>query len=89
MTIRRFDLSECKELNLKVYTLCKHISWGYGRIVQEVGFSKSQVRDIVKKNNEHGGDVWNAPRSKHRTKITKAKRKRILEIMDKNTRFTL
>jgi transposase len=71
MVANKPDLSECGELNLKVYTLHKHTGWGYGKIVSELGLSKSQVRDVVKRSDERGGDVRDAPHSRRPTKLMK------------------
>jgi len=57
MATRKQDLSECEELNSKVYTLHKYTRWGYRKIVSKLGISKSQVRDVVKRGDECGGDV--------------------------------
>jgi len=89
MAIGKLDLSECEELNSKVYTLYKHTRWGCGKIVSELGISKSQVRDVTKRGDERGGDVKDAPRFGRPTKITKTKRKRVLEVVDENLRLNL
>ena len=48
MVAAKPNLSAREELNREVYTLHKHTDWGYGRIAQELGLSKSRVRDVVK-----------------------------------------
>ena len=47
------------------------------------------MRDVAKKGDEHGKDVWDALCFGPLTKITKAKRKRIFEVVDKNLRLIL
>ena len=42
----------------------------------------------MKRSNEHGGDVWDAPCSRRPMKITKTKRKKVLEVVDKNPRLS-
>ena len=37
---------------MKVYIFCKHTSWGYGRIVQELELSKSQVISVISETSE-------------------------------------
>ena len=45
------------------------------------------MRDIAKRDNEYGDNVWDASRSRHPTKVTKAKKKRVLEVVNKNPRL--
>ena len=85
MAIKRLDLNKHEELNLKVYTLCKHTSWDYGRIAQELGLSKLRVIYVVKR--KDGGDIQDVLCSRHPTKTKKAKKKRISKNFDKNPRL--
>lgn len=62
--MRKQGLSKCEELNMKIYTLRKHTKWGYKKIVVELGILKSRVRDVVKRGDEHEGDVKDAPWSR-------------------------
>ena len=84
MVARRLDLNKHEELNLRIYTLCKHTCWSYGKIAQELRLSKSQVIDVMKRHDEHGGDVCDASSFGCPTKITKVKKKRILEVVNEN-----
>jgi hypothetical protein len=47
------------------------------------------VKNVVKRTNKCGNDVKDAPRCRCLTKITKAKRKRNLEVVDENLRLSL
>lgn len=85
----RSRLSAREEFNAKVYTLRKHTGWGYGRIGKELGLSKSRVRDVVKRGDERSGDVKVALRTGRPTKLTKEKRKRVVDVVDKNPRLSL
>ena len=89
MATWRLDLNEQKDLNMKVYTFCKHTSWDYERIAQKLGFSKSLVRDVVKKNDEYGGDVHDDHHYGRPTRVMKSKKKRILKVVNENPRLIL
>ena len=41
MASKKQGLSEHEELNTKIYTLRTHTKWGYGKIAEELGISKS------------------------------------------------
>ena len=87
--MRKQGLSEREELNTKIYTLRKHTKWGYRKIATELGISKSRVRDVVKRGDECEDDLKDAPRFERPSTITKAKRKRILEVVEENLRLSL
>ena len=89
MAATKRDWSKREELNSKIYTLCRHSGWGYEKIASELGLSKSRVRDVVKRGDERRGDVKDAPRSGRPSKLTKEKRKRVLEVVDENPRLSL
>lgn len=78
-----------EELNTKVYTLHKDTKWGYRKIAVELGISKSQVKDVVKRGDEREGDVKDAPRFGRPPKIMKAKKKRGLEVVEENPRLIM
>ena len=56
---------------MKVYIICKHTNWNYGKIVKESKLSKSQMTYVTKRDNEHGRDVWDALGFGCPSKITK------------------
>jgi transposase len=47
------------------------------------------VRDVVKRGDERGGDINDAPHSGRPSKLTKANRKRVVEVVDENPRLSL
>ena len=89
MAATKQDRSEREELNSKIYALRKHTGWSYRKIASKLGLSKSRIRDVVKRSDEHGVDVKDAPRSGHPSKLTKVNRKRVLEVVDENPRLSL
>ena len=89
MATRKQGLSEREELNTKIYTLRKHTKWSYGKIAAELGIPKSRVRYAVKRGDEREGDVKDAPRSRRPSTLTKAKKKRVLEVVEENPRLSL
>lgn len=47
------------------------------------------MQDIVKRGDKHGGDIRNGPHFRCHTRLIKAKKKRVLEVMDENPRLIL
>lgn len=58
-------------------------------IAEELRVSKSTVQCVVKLGDERGGGVRDVPRLGRPTKLTKAKRKRVQEVVDENPRLPL
>ena len=46
------------------------------------------MKNTVKRDDQHGSDVEDASHFERPTKIIKMKRKRVLEVVDKNPRLT-
>jgi transposase len=50
-----------EDRSAEIYSLHRYTHWGYDKIVKATGVAKSTVRGIIKRGEERGGDVHDAP----------------------------
>jgi transposase len=78
-----------EDRNAEIYSLHRYTNWGYDKIVKATGVAKSIVRGIIKRGEERGGDVHDAPRAGCPTKITDMKRRKVESVIDEDPRLPL
>ena len=78
-----------EDRNAKIYSLHTQTDWGADRIVKATGVARSTVRGIIKRGDERGGDLHDAPQAGGPTKITDAKRRKVKAIVDEDPRLPL